>query len=194
MSHRFSGMTAGLTGLLIVLAAFAAGGVGWGGWALAGGMLFAACCACSVLAVGRKRIQGGRKTAAGAKEVQVRRVLAGSVGGEDFLFIRTRGVAAVCRGPVNSEPLQVEEIAASALRPGDLVLVEAGQVLPRGGEILEGACAIDESAVTGVLSPALREAGGPRAGVLGGTRVVSGRVVVRVHAGPDGGPAGPPGS
>jgi cation transport ATPase len=151
MSHRFSGLTAGLTGLLVM-------------------------------------------NTAGMNEVRVRRVLAGSVGGEDYLLIRTRGVAAVCRGPGRGEPLQVEEIAASALRPGDLVLVEAGQVIPRDGEILEGACALDESAATGVSSPVLHEAGGPRAGVLGGTRVVSGRVVVRVHAGQDGAPAGPPGS
>ena len=70
------------------------------------------------------------------------------------------------------------------LRPGDLVVVEAGQVIPADGEIVEGVASVDESAITGESAPVIREAGGDRSGVTGGTRVLSDRIVVQVTAEP----------
>jgi cation transport ATPase len=99
---------------------------------------------------------------------------------QDYLLIRTTGVAAVFGVPEERGPLKVEETTASELRPGELLLVEAGQLVPSDGEVVEGAAAIDEAAVTGVSWPVLHEADGPHSLVLGGTFVVSGRMIVRV--------------
>ena len=64
---------------------------------------------------------------------------------------------------------------SSKLREGDYVLVEAGDVIPSDGEIVQGVASIDESAITGESAPVIREAGGDRSGVTGGTRVLSDR-------------------
>jgi K+-transporting ATPase ATPase B chain len=77
-----------------------------------------------------------------------------------------------------------QQVAASALRKGDLVVVEAGQVIPGDGEIIEGIASVDESAVTGESAPVIRESGGDRSAVTGGTRVLSDRIVVRIGANP----------
>src|SRR5437660_1136980 len=77
---------------------------------------------------------------------------------------------------------QVEETVSTALRAGDRVVVEAGQVIPGDGEIIEGVASVDESAITGESAPVIREAGGDRSGVTGGTRVLSDRIVVRITA------------
>jgi K+-transporting ATPase ATPase B chain len=66
------------------------------------------------------------------------------------------------------------------------VIVEAGQLIPSDGEIVEGVASIDESAITGESAPVVREAGGDRSGVTGGTRVLSDRIVVRITAGAGG--------
>jgi K+-transporting ATPase ATPase B chain len=79
---------------------------------------------------------------------------------------------------------QVEETVSTALQSGDLVEVRAGQVIPGDGDIVEGVASIDESAITGESAPVIREAGGDRSGVTGGTRVLSDRIVVRVTASP----------
>jgi K+-transporting ATPase ATPase B chain len=73
-------------------------------------------------------------------------------------------------------------VPSTDLRPGDLVVVAAGEVIPMDGEIVEGVASIDESAITGESAPVVREAGGDRSGVTGGTRVLSDRIVVRVTA------------
>src|SRR5204862_193586 len=65
---------------------------------------------------------------------------------------------------------------------GDLIAVEAGQVIPADGEIVYGVASVDESAITGESAPVIREAGGDRSGVTGGTRVLSDRIVVQVTA------------
>ena len=78
----------------------------------------------------------------------------------------------------------VEDVPASALRPGDRVVVEAGQIIPGDGEIIEGIASVDESAITGESAPVIRESGGDRSGVTGGTRVISDRIVVLVTAKP----------
>ena len=79
---------------------------------------------------------------------------------------------------------QEAQVPASELRPGDRVLVEAGQLVPADGEIEEGLATINEAAVTGESAPVLREAGTDRSGVIGGTKVLSDRIVVRVTAEP----------
>src|SRR5207248_1833641 len=77
----------------------------------------------------------------------------------------------------------VEKTVSTELKAGDAVLVEAGQIIPGDGEIVEGVASIDESAITGESAPVIREAGGDRSGVTGGTRVLSDRIVVRITAG-----------
>ena len=78
----------------------------------------------------------------------------------------------------------VEEVPSSALRPGDRVVVEASQMIPGDGEIIEGIASVDEAAITGESAPVIREAGGDRSGVTGGTRVISDRIVVKIVAAP----------
>jgi K+-transporting ATPase ATPase B chain len=73
-----------------------------------------------------------------------------------------------------------EVVAASALRPGDLVLVEANDIIPADGEVIDGVASVNESAVTGESAPVLREAGGDFSSVTGGTRVLSDWIIVRV--------------
>ncbi len=76
-----------------------------------------------------------------------------------------------------------EETFSTSLREGDKVVVVAGQLIPGDGEIVEGVASVDESAITGESAPVVREAGGDRSGVTGGTRVLSDRIVVRITAG-----------
>jgi K+-transporting ATPase ATPase B chain len=70
--------------------------------------------------------------------------------------------------------------SAMTLQHGKIVWVEAGQVIPGDGEIMEGAALVDESAVTGQTDPILCEAGGRHSGVLAGSQVISGRILVRI--------------
>jgi len=77
-----------------------------------------------------------------------------------------------------------QTIAASMLRKGDVVLVEAGDMVPADGEVLEGVASVDESAITGESAPVIRESGGDRSSVTGGTRVLSDWLVVRVSVNP----------
>ncbi len=77
-----------------------------------------------------------------------------------------------------------ERVPASALRKGDVVVVEAGELIPGDGEVVEGIASVDESAVTGESAPVIRESGGDRSAVTGGTRVLSDRIVVRITADP----------
>jgi K+-transporting ATPase ATPase B chain len=76
----------------------------------------------------------------------------------------------------------LEETISTDLQAGDVVVVDAGQIIPGDGEIVAGVAAVDESAITGESAPVVREAGGDRSGVTGGTRVLSDRIVVRVTA------------
>src|ERR1700726_3041888 len=77
----------------------------------------------------------------------------------------------------------IEEVSSAVLIPGDQVVVKAGQFIPGDGEIVKGIASIDESAITGESAPVIREAGGDRSGVTGGTLVVSDRIVVRITSG-----------
>ncbi|MGO9343697.1 MAG: HAD-IC family P-type ATPase, partial [Acidimicrobiales bacterium] len=75
-----------------------------------------------------------------------------------------------------------ERAAAAELAKEDLVVCEAGDVIPTDGEIMEGIASVDESAITGESAPVIRESGGDRSAVTGGTTVLSDRIVVRVTA------------
>ena len=77
-----------------------------------------------------------------------------------------------------------ETVSSSRLRRGDIVFVEAGDIVPADGEIVEGVASVDESAITGELAPVIRESGGDRSAVTGGTRLVSDWLVVKVTAEP----------
>src|SRR5271167_2631970 len=77
----------------------------------------------------------------------------------------------------------LEETNSTLLKAGDLVVVVAGQIIPGDGEIIEGVASVDESAITGESAPVIREAGGDRSGVTGGTRVLSDRIIIRLTAG-----------
>ncbi|SDT74099.1 K+-transporting ATPase ATPase B chain [Streptomyces sp. TLI_053] len=77
-----------------------------------------------------------------------------------------------------------EEVAGTALRLGDHVVVEAGQVIPGDGDVVEGVASVDESAITGESAPVIRESGGDRSAVTGGTKVLSDRIVVKIASEP----------
>src|SRR6185437_2446975 len=72
------------------------------------------------------------------------------------------------------------EKKASDLAKGDVVVVEAGELIPGDGTVIEGIASVDESAITGESAPVIRESGGDRSAVTGGTRVLSDRIVVEI--------------
>lgn len=77
-----------------------------------------------------------------------------------------------------------ERVAGTELRVGDLVVCEAGDVVPGDGDVVEGVASVDESAITGESAPVIRESGGDRCAVTGGTKVLSDRVVIRISTKP----------
>jgi K+-transporting ATPase ATPase B chain len=78
----------------------------------------------------------------------------------------------------------LDEVASNQLRKGDIVVVKAGEFIPGDGEIIEGAATVDESAITGESAPVVRESGGDRSAVTGGTRVLSDVIKIRITANP----------
>lgn len=80
-------------------------------------------------------------------------------------------------------PSGIEIVPATSLVPGDIVVVSAGEVIPGDGEIIEGVASVDESAITGESAPVIREAGGDRSAVTGGTTVLSDEIRVQITAG-----------
>src|SRR5207253_648474 len=91
---------------------------------------------------------------------------------------KSETIAHVIRGE------KIEEIPSSKLRVDDKVRVVAGQMIPGDGEVIEGVASVDESAITGESAPVIREAGGDRSAVTGGTRVLSDLIVVRITSNP----------
>ena len=77
---------------------------------------------------------------------------------------------------------EFDEVSALKLKQGDLVLVEAGEIIPGDGDVIDGVASVDESAITGELAPVIRESGGDRSAVTGGTRVLSDWIVVKITA------------
>lgn len=110
---------------------------------------------------------------------------------ESLAEARGRGQAASLRrarkgltARVRRNNSQEATIAASDLHAGDIVIVDAGELIPADGEVIEGMATVNEAAVTGESAPVLREAGTDRSGVIGGTNVLSDSIVVRVTAEP----------
>jgi len=97
---------------------------------------------------------------------------------------KTRQTTQAKKLPRPDRQVKYELVASAALRKNDLFLVEAGDILPVDGEIIEGIASVDESAVTGESAPVIRESGGDRSAVTGGTRLLSDWLVVRVTADP----------
>ena len=79
---------------------------------------------------------------------------------------------------------KIETVDADSLRKGDVILVRATEIIPADGEIISGAATVDESAITGESAPVIREAGGDRSAVTGGTRVLSDEVKIQITANP----------
>jgi K+-transporting ATPase ATPase B chain len=95
-------------------------------------------------------------------------------------FLRRMRQETIARKLVNGK--REEKIPASSLHKGDLVVVEAGEIIPGDGDVIEGIASVDESAITGESAPVIRESGGDRSAVTGGTKVLSDRIVVRITA------------
>ncbi len=97
---------------------------------------------------------------------------------------RTRRDVTAKKLAAASRTADIREVAASTLRKGDLVLVEAGDTVPGDGEVIEGIASVDESAITGESAPVIRESGGDFSAVTGGTRVLSDWLLIRISANP----------
>jgi K+-transporting ATPase ATPase B chain len=82
------------------------------------------------------------------------------------------------------QTVREEEVPGTSLRLDDFVVVEAGQIIPGDGDVVEGVASVDESAITGESAPVIRESGGDRSAVTGGTRVLSDRIVVKITSKP----------
>ncbi|CAJ0865747.1 Potassium-transporting ATPase ATP-binding subunit [Ralstonia sp. LMG 32965] len=98
-----------------------------------------------------------------------------------------RGIKTTVQAKVLADPHRrdrTEARAATALRRGDIVLIEAGDMVPGDGEVIEGVASVDESAITGESAPVIRESGGDFSSVTGGTRVLSDWIIVRITANP----------
>jgi K+-transporting ATPase ATPase B chain len=80
--------------------------------------------------------------------------------------------------------LRIDEVPGTQLTVGDYVVVEAGEVIPGDGDVVEGVASVDESAITGESAPVIRESGGDRSAVTGGTKVLSDRIVVHITSKP----------
>ncbi|WP_226569183.1 potassium-transporting ATPase subunit KdpB [Mangrovibacter yixingensis] len=98
-----------------------------------------------------------------------------------------KGVKKTSQAKRLSEPhygSNAEMVSAEALRKGDIVLVEAGDIIPCDGEVMEGGASVDESAITGESAPVIRESGGDFSSVTGGTRILSDWLVIRCSVNP----------
>src|SRR5258707_4528118 len=104
----------------------------------------------------------------------------GKAQAESLRRTKTATMARRLVGWAPGAPGREEEVAAPLLQQGEVVVVEAGQVIPRDGEVLGGIASLDESAITGESAPVIRESGGDRSAVTGGTTVLSDRIVVKI--------------
>ncbi|WP_454791714.1 potassium-transporting ATPase subunit KdpB [Mycolicibacterium lutetiense] len=104
----------------------------------------------------------------------------GKAQAESLRKTKTSTMARRLTGWSPGSPGREEEVAAPLLQQGDTVVVEAGQVIPGDGDVVEGIASVDESAITGESAPVIRESGGDRSAVTGGTTVLSDRIVVQI--------------
>ena len=99
---------------------------------------------------------------------------------QDTPAFRVRNAGADLDSALRIPHSEFQQIGSTDLVEGDVVVVDAGQTIPGDGEIVAGVASVDESAITGESAPVVREAGGDRSGVTGGTRVLSDRIVIRI--------------
>ena len=99
-------------------------------------------------------------------------------------FLRKTKTDTMARKIAAVDATKWQSVPAASLRAGDLVAVDAGDIIPGDGDVVAGIATVDESAITGESAPVIRESGGDRSAVTGGTRVVSDRIVVRITADP----------
>lgn len=104
----------------------------------------------------------------------------GKAQAESLRRTKTATMARRLNGWTPGAPGREEEVAAPLLQQGDIVVVEAGQTIPGDGDVVEGIASVDESAITGESAPVIRESGGDRSAVTGGTTVLSDRIVVKI--------------
>ena len=104
----------------------------------------------------------------------------GKAQAESLRKTKTATMARRLVGWAPGTPGREEEVAAPLLQQGDVVVVEAGQPIPGDGDVVEGIASVDESAITGESAPVIRESGGDRSAVTGGTTVLSDRIVVKI--------------
>lgn len=104
----------------------------------------------------------------------------GKAQAETLRKAKTQTMARRLTGWTPGSPLVEEEVAAPLLRQGDIVVVDAGQVIPGDGDVVEGIASVDESAITGESAPVIRESGGDRSAVTGGTTVLSDQIIVQI--------------
>ncbi|MDG5485214.1 potassium-transporting ATPase subunit KdpB [Mycolicibacterium gadium] len=104
----------------------------------------------------------------------------GKAQAESLRKTKTTTMARRLVGWAPGTPCREEEVAAPLLQQGDSVVVEAGQPIPGDGDVVEGIASVDESAITGESAPVIRESGGDRSAVTGGTTVLSDRIVVKI--------------
>lgn len=104
----------------------------------------------------------------------------GKAQAETLRRAKTQTVARRLKDWVPGAAAVEEAVAAAQLRQGDIVVVEAGQAIPGDGDVVEGIASVDESAITGESAPVIRESGGDRSAVTGGTTVLSDRIVVKI--------------
>lgn len=104
----------------------------------------------------------------------------GKAQAESLRKTKTATMARRLIGWAPGTPGREEEVAAPLLQQGDIVVVEAGQPIPGDGDVVEGIASVDESAITGESAPVIRESGGDRSAVTGGTTVLSDRIVVKI--------------
>ncbi|MGV0811941.1 potassium-transporting ATPase subunit KdpB [Mycolicibacterium boenickei] len=104
----------------------------------------------------------------------------GKAQAESLRKTKTSTMARRLTGWSPGTPGHEEEVAAPLLQQGDVVVVEAGQVIPGDGDVVEGIASVDESAITGESAPVIRESGGDRSAVTGGTTVLSDRIVIQI--------------
>src|SRR5882757_6034306 len=104
----------------------------------------------------------------------------GKAQAESLRKTKTATMARRLVGWTPGAPGREEEVAAPLLQQGEVVVVEAGQTIPGDGNVVEGIASVDESAITGESAPVIRESGGDRSAVTGGTKVLSDRIVVEI--------------
>jgi len=102
----------------------------------------------------------------------------GKAQAESLKKMRTQTMARLLKGNVESK------VSASDLKKGYIVVCETGDIIPGDGEVIEGIASVDESAITGESAPVIRESGGDRSAVTGGTRVISDKILIRITAEP----------